>query len=874
MLKNYLQITPRYLKNQGKRTLMTIIGIVLSTALIAGVGTLGLSMWHKMYEETVAREGAYEAEITFDSKENAEKIKNYVSISKTGTVAVLGTGGKNLIDSRKNILTEAKEFDPSGYKLRAYDENALEMWPISLSKGRLPKSSDEIIIGDETLPYLREKINIGDKISFDISSNEDNGKVIKSKKYTIVGFLDSNLNFSRRMEGITYYDSNSDVNNANYIAYVNFKDDSNVHKAVKKLLNDLGGTNQNTFKVSYNEQVLRFLLQSNNNGYNTALISGIVFLGIIVVLAMSAVIYNIFNIAILERISQYGLIRCLGATKEQIRKLVVKEAFILSAIGIPIGIITGTFAIKMVMSLLNIIVPDLPYGNLKLIISPYIIIISAVLSLISIYISAFGPARRTSKISPLDAIRNTGSLKKEKFKNLSSGKLMKKFFGAEGWIARKNLGRNRKRFVITVFSMVISIVLLIVFDSVIDLTYKTGANDSNNEFFQFQISHKDNRGDVKLSDEDYKTLSSFKEVDIIYKYYYRYFDSKQNDSIGDEVIVSDDLINPKLKDFNKKWYDSRQVYGRYVDFNRSQIVGLSNENLSVLKKYLIQGEINPDKMNDGKGVVIVNTGESYNVQTNQHAIMDKLNVKVGDKIRLKISKNNDINKGNLMDEYKEYTVYGILKQGIWGQKFNLDGGINVFATEETYRELTSKDRNPDYLVIKLKDNANSAPVRNYLNTMIKNYPNFLFRDRVQEMKENKEYNIALSILIYGFVIVIAAISSVNIFNTISTNIILRTRELSILKAVGMAKQEVNKLIKLECIFYSAAAIVIGDTLGAIGSAMLYKMFYSAVRIEWTIPWGAIIIATVGTIGITMLASYFPLKRINKTVIVEGINNIE
>ncbi|BCZ45383.1 ABC transporter permease [Clostridium gelidum] len=874
MINNYLQITPRYLKNQKKRTLMTIIGIVLSTALIAGVGTLGLSMWHKMYEETMKNSGAYEVIISSDSKENAEKIKKHVSILEAGTVVEFGTGGKNLVDSEKNILTEAKEFDPSGYKLCAYDEKALEMWPISLAEGRLPKASDEIIIGDETLPYLKEKINIGDKISIDISSNEDNEKVNKSKNYTVVGFLDSNLNFSRRMEGITYYDSNLTLQNAKYRTYINFKNNNDVHKSAKELLADLGDADQKTFKISYNEQVLRFLLQSNNDGYNVALISGCTFLGIIVVFAMSAVIYNIFNIAILERISQFGLLRCIGATKKQIRKLVFKEATILSVIGIPIGIIVGTFAIKVLYYILAIIVPHVEFGSLTLIISPYIIIISAILSLISIYISAFGPARKASKISPLDAIRNTGSLKKEKFKKLSSGKLVKRYLGAEGWIARKNLGRNRKRFAITVFSMVISIVLLIVFSSIIDLTYKTGANDSDNEFFQFQISHKDNRGDVTLTDDDYKTLSNFKEIDEIYKYYYRYFDVKQSDSIGDEVIVPDSLVSSKLKEFNSDWYNSKQVYEKYTDFDKSQIVGLSNENLSIINKYLLEGEVNPNKMNDEQGVVIVNTGESYNSKTNIHSIMDKLNIKVGDKIRLKIPKNNENNKANSMDEYKEYTVQGILKQGIWGQKFNTDGGINVFTTEDIYRELTRKDRNPDYLAIKLKNNVDSSSVRSYLNTMIKNYPNFLLRDREPEMKSNKEYSIAISIFVYGFVAVIAAISCVNIFNTISTNIILRTRELSILKAIGMTKQEVNKLIKLECIFYAMAAIVIGDTLGTIGSAMLYKMFYSAIKIEWKIPWIAIIIATLGTIGVTMLASYFPLKRISKIVIVEGINNEE
>ncbi|MCI1479215.1 MAG: ABC transporter permease [Clostridium beijerinckii] len=866
MINNYLQITSRYLKSQKKRTTMTVIGIVLSTALIAAVGTLGLSIWSKMYKDTMKKDGAYEVAISYNSKEEAEKIKNHVLVKDGGTIVQLGKGGKSLIDNEKGILTEKKEFDPNGYDICAYDDKALEMWPFTLIDGRMPKSSDEIIIGNETLPYLKEKIKLGDAISIDMLNN-------KSKTYTVVGFMDSNINFSRRMEGITLYDSNLTYENATYKTYVNFKNNSNIHKQTNELLDDLDNVGQNSFKVFYNEDVLRFLLQSNNNGINIALILGCVFLGIIVVVAMSAVIYNIFNIAILERISQFGLLRCIGATDRQIRKLVFKEAAIFSFIGIPLGIIFGTFAIKILIYILAILVPNLPYGNLKLIISPYIIIISVVLSLICIYISAFGPAIKAGKVFPLDAIRNLGSLRSEKFKNISSGKFVRRFLGAEGWMARKNLGRNRKRFVITVGSMVISIVLLIVFNSLIDLTYKTGIDDSDNGTFEFQISHKDNRGDVKLSEDDYKALSGLSGVSEIYSMYYRYFDTKQKDSTGDEAIVSDSIVSPKLKTFDMDWYNSKKISEGYVDFDKSQIVGLSKENLADINKYLLEGEIKPDKMDSEKGVVIVNTGNSYNLKTNKHIITDYLNVKVGDTIRLRIP-NNENNQVNSIDEYKEYKVLGILKQGIWGQKFNCNGGINVYTTEDIYRELTKKDRNPDYLMIKLKDNADLTSVRNFLNSMIKKYPSLLLRDREVEMNELKQYNLVIDIFVYGFFIVIAAISCVNIFNTISANIMLRTRELLILKAIGMTKQESNKLIRLECVFYSIAAIIVGNTLGVLCSFMLYKMLYSAVVIDWNIPWSAVFMASTGTVVVAIIASHFPLKRINKTVIVEGINNVE
>lgn len=176
----------------------------------------------------------------------------------------------------------------------------------------------------------------------------------------------------------------------------------------------------------------------------------------LIIVSTIAVIYNAFNISVIERISQFGLFRSIGATPKQIKNLVYREAFLLTVIAIPLGFGLGVIAMKVVLYIISLIQDDIAlFENMKISISPIVFLVTSVLASITVFLSARGPARRASKVSPLEAIKNTKDVKKEKIKKTGNTRIIRKLFGIEGEIAYKNLNRNKKRFIITVFSMVL-----------------------------------------------------------------------------------------------------------------------------------------------------------------------------------------------------------------------------------------------------------------------------------------------------------------------------------------------------------------------------------------------------------------------------------
>ncbi len=864
-MRSYLGITTRYLKVQRRRTFLTILGIILSAALISGIGTIGMSFLEKMLRDTIDITGDYYAKVTNIGLDKIENIKGHVLVDTICLENYEGFADKKFLGNDKGVTSEFK-----GYNVVGYDKKALSMLPIKIESGRMPENADEIVIGTGTLQFLKSPPNVGEKIELEITPGSigNDGGIIKEgeayiKEYKVVGYLDSWKSYPFRMNAITLCDSESLKIDSHNSIYIKLKNSSKIKQDVSQILLDatISQNGPTAVKVSYNDKVLRLLFQAEDKT-NIALIACLVFLGLIVIISMIAVIYNTFNISIFERVSQFGLLRCVGSTPSQIRCMVFKEATILGGIGIPIGILLGTIAMQVLFSFLSFIAPSLPFGDLKLIISPYIIALSFIMGFIAVYLSAFGPARKAGKISPMEAVKNIGSLKKEKLGKISSARFAQLLFGAEGWMAQKNLGRNRIRLVITVLSMIISIVLFIVFSSFIDLAYKTGLNDTDNEMVNFTIQNKiDLYGDVTITPEEIKELASLPEVKTLFTYYKQFYKSG-----GEVILLPKDKVSSKLKDFADSWYGQHLFEGEYIKFDKSHVIALGDNVTTILEKYLEQGDININTMNKENGVIVVETGEVYNTETKSKMVLKTSNLRPGDMIKIKVP-------GTATDDsngFREFKVMAVLKQGIWGEKFNENGGINIYTTEKIYKDLTSKNKQPHMILIEVKSGQDTKLLKERLQDYVQRYPDMLSNDYDEQMKEYFQSNIIISIFVYGFFCIIALIGCVNIINTISTNIILRTRELSILKAIGMTQNGIKKLICLESILYGVIACILGTVIGCVLSFTLYKLFYGAIAIEWNMPWKYMAIGIVGTMLVTLLAGYIPLKRINNAIIVENI----
>jgi len=609
------------------------------------------------------------------------------------------------------------------------------------------------------------------------------------------------------------------------------------------------------YNIEYNEQLLRLYAKSLDKSINEGLTALVAFIVGLIIISTIAVIYNIFNISVLERVSQFGILRCTGAAPNQIKKLVLKEALILSFIGIPLGLASGVLAMKIVIGVVKVLLKD----EIKVVISPIVFIISAVIGLITIYLSAIGPAQKASKVSPLEAVRNTGSLKKEKFKKRKRFRTINKVFGIEGEIAYKNLKRNRKKFRITVFSLTISIVLYIVFGSFASFVFKTGAvKEKDMKDFMLWKRGGSNTG-ISLS--IYNEITNFKDVEKVYKVMYD----------GRPILIPREKVNPKLFELRPSFKE--RIKDEQLVLSSNGIISYGDNILPELKKYLREGTIDKEKLNNENGVILIKTNSLYNEETKKSSVFDIADYKVGDEIKIidkkKLKDIEDIDESNI----KRVKVIGILDKGILDNEYNYSPTMTLITSEEVYKNITGNN-DIRRMFIQLKENSNKDNLSEYLKVLNKKDPGYQYFDFQEESKRNRDKAIAINIFLYGFVSVITLIGCLNIINTISTNLLLRKRELAMIRAVGMDRGKMSKMICIEGIYYGVIASIYGGIIGTVLSYELFKIMQNLRDFQWAFPIKEILTAVIGAIIISLISTYIPLRKINKENVIENIRGKE
>lgn len=867
-MKNYLNITSKYLKTQKKRSVLTVMGIVLSVALLTGIGTLFTSMWGATVEEAVRQNGDFYAQISNVPAAKVDALIHNVQTANSGLSSDLG-----FAPFAKNEGNEKQP--PSRYfVVKALDTSAQVMLPYTLMEGRMPSSADEIVLDYWATQYFKADFRLGEQLSLELGerTNPDGSAIAEavgtegegfharqSRLFTVVGFLKPSYIINRNFAtALTYIDLNNLEPSGRYTTYLKLDSVRNVHERIRAIAESAGLDTKEKGKnrILYNEKVLRLFAQSLNDRLNDSMMMVLLVIVSLVILSTIAVIYNAFNISVIERVSQFGLLRCVGATPRQIKRIVFKEAFTLGAIGIPIGVIGGTVAMKVVFEIIERISSARLFGELKMIVNPYILLISILLGAVTIAISAMLPARKAAKISPMEAVRGTGILKKEKYRRTDRLRIVYKLLGAEGWIAWKNLGRNRRRFYITVFSMVISIVLFIVFNSLVNDAFASGFVDTTN-VPNYTIWKMNSSEPMELSDAQYRALRQTEGVEYVLKY------GTENAVVElDENKINEDAfeylnLSPK-----------KDGKGNVI-LRSGLLVCYGDDALWTHKKNIESGAYDVEAMNRQDGVIIVQSALMYDSANKRSVITDIAHLKPGDLLTITTGSMEENNK-----KTKQVKVLSVLKQGFLNETRVKGDGIYVIATEKLYHELMANAPYPQTIMVNLLPNADRTQVKAFLNDFMALNPDCNLSDLDQAAKDYNQGWMVLSIFLYGFVAVITLIGSLNIINTVSTNIILRTKELSVMRAIGMSEKGMKKLVSLESILHGAAAALFGSVVGTLLSYLIHGSISGAREFPWTFPGTQIAIAVAGAALIAVISGYVPLKRINNGVIIEGIRGEE
>ena len=476
----FVTITNRTMKQNKARTIVTIIGVILATAMISAVVTLGISLQRYMYDYAVETDGNWHVVAKGLSEERVkefqenEEVKDFSVISEIGYAKI----GENDEDLFGQYLY-----------LQSIDEKAAEMLSLKLTQGRLPENENEIII-QGGLQQNDNEIRIGDTISFPVGDRKDeegnsllyNAPVQydeevkltetfqkrEDRQFTVVGFLEHWGNTQRSGAGLDAFIGKGPESQSINHLYMELYHPSDTFDFIEKYKDD-------TF-MQENTSVLKWMGISGNDTFQGMLIGMLTILIVIIGIGAVSLIYNAFSISLRERTTQFGLLSSIGATKRQLRRSMWQEALVVGAIGIPIGILSGIGGIGVTLHFIGESMARYIHGTedgkITLETSPGAILLSALIAFLIICISVWIPAARIKKITPLEAIRANKDVC-IRSKEVKSPKIIQKLFGLEGMLANKNYKRDRKKYRATVFSLTVSIVLFTaatLFSNYMDMT--------------------------------------------------------------------------------------------------------------------------------------------------------------------------------------------------------------------------------------------------------------------------------------------------------------------------------------------------------------------------------------------------------------------
>lgn len=862
----YYSLTLRYLKQNKKRTIVTIIGIILSTALICGIGNMVESFIDYQIRETIADKGDYHAMFHNVKKDDLNIITNSAGLSKSFVADSLGYSKLN---NEKKNLVEVKE----------YDKNTFESYQVKLKEGKLPKNNNEIVLSESAIPLINKKVgdnitlDIGKRISADGKNLEDpivwdHETIVKkkTKDFKIVGIMKKPKNDIGNdvVSSITYLDINSksknDILKVGILAN-NPKEIYEISESIAKNLvlkeeevesNSLDEKNNDNSvhykNLSFNEPLLRLKGASAYANIDKTVSIAIFIVIALVVICTIATVYNSFSISISERRKQFGILNSIGATKNQVMKLVFIEAIIVSLIGIPVGLIIGTFAIDLVLKLIQALFNNSQIGNmnLRLVYNSYVIVVSAVIVLFTIFVSAVFPAIKSAKTSPLECIKNSSNLKLGKVKN---SKLIKLLFKTEGVIAYKNLRRNKKKFRITLFSLIISVVIFISFSGFLTLFEKaneinTGKMTHDIRLWKSGIKEKNN------IIEDLNKINGIKKTIVAMTY-------------GVGINVNENNINKKYKKIIDNFYTKKSKNNEVVyDFDMEKNNGfqfIADKDIKTIK--LKDGSFDKETAIKENGIIL--RDKSYYREAGKAYYVSLTNYKVGDTIDV-YTMHRDENDKKIIEPIKLKVLATTEDLPIGMKDYNYMG-IDFITYNEVGTKLGYEINDSNiYIYSDKKENTRKA-----VNDIGKKYSYNVY-DEVEESLKTEQSIKIIKTFVYGFIFIISLVSIINIVNTISTNINLRKREFAIIKSIGTTPSGFNRIIYFESLLYGVLALVYGVPIAIAIDIIMNKTIGDVVEFGMILPWKAVLVCVLGTFAVTFIASYIPMKKLNKESIIENI----
>lgn len=850
------------LKRNRTRTFVTIIGVTLSAALITAVTTFGVSLLQYMTNGAIQKYGNWHIAFTdVDSAFVQERINDKeVSDSNTAIFENIGYAP----------LEGAKNPDKPYLFIAGFSKDTFTSLPIKLVSGRLPENSSEVLVPAHVTANGGVNISVGDTIDLTVGTRQAGSEILNQhdpfrqteetlcqmteKTYTVVGICQRPTFEERSAPGytlITMVDGEKEADS--FSLFIILKNPYQLHDYAE----DIG----QGLDFFLNDEVLRFMGLSNDTLFNTLLCAvG----GVVVAIIMTGsvfLIYNAFSISLNERIQQIGILSSVGATAKQLRNSVLFEGLCIGAIGIPIGVLVGLGGMGIVISVVSEKFSDILYSgvSLSLTISFPAILIAVVVSLATILISAYMPAKKVAEMPVLACIRQTNEIKVEA-RNVKISKFAQRICGFEGTLALKNFKRNKKRYRSIVLSLVLSVVLFIATSSFV--LYLQQASEQAIVYTTYDIGF----GTLEMEDSQMLELyDRMKQVAGVYESNYQvcmdYSCTVQADQLSDDY-----------------W----QTVGGYASGKKVNLtMGVQflddNTYLGIVKSLGL-----PIEEYEGENAKLISCAKMYLSDNRLHEVNEFADLFATPTVNIDILPKTISGEATEQGHPVSVTFVETVLPDIppmtagtyeecpyyfqilvpWSLKEEL-------APTESLEEVKSKG-----MTFRSQTPAQSTAEMNTIVEEASVSVPYTLMNMQRAFEESRNYIFIANVFAYTFIVMISLIAVANVFNTISTNIKLRRRELAMLRSVGMSEKDFNKMMCFECAFYGMQALLVGLPLSLLLSWLIYKGMFigGAEGIVFTIPWASIGISVCSVLLVIFVTMMYAVSKMKKENIIDALRD--
>jgi putative ABC transport system permease protein len=829
-MKHYLGFSLRNLKRRKLLTFLTLIAIILSVGLISVLGILSHALTASQIAQAEALSGRYHVMYKGLTEETVDKLKTDQRIEQFGTSKPVGHAAL----PNENFSVTLEETDPV----------AFELLSLNLLQGRYPLKPNELVLDEQTLALLGIPFAEGTPVELNMELsrlNAEDGSFssIGADQHTFVltGVMKNHPaavsgRYGLGFTGAGTFPQLGDL----FSAFVRFKTGIHPVEASRALYKQLG---LKDWQLAENNWLLAALGSYDEEGDGEGAAGGLTrssqLVGALVLLAAGLVIYNIFQVSVVQRTREFGMLRAVGATPTQVRRLVLNEALLLCLIGIPLGLITGTLASSSVVGQVSTILsPDVlgvdSAEQAAQVVQQHIgipwlwLLTAAGIGLAATLLAAMLPARLASRVPPVTAISGLSAAGASRFRRRKSSRADRHFL----WqLAKLNLSRSRGRTAVTVISLTMAIITYVTLQSFVQsLNPMEMLADSMDSAYSLS-------GQVGIPDADIAHVRSLPGVSHV--------------RTAVEIPEPYDVEAHKAAGLTTK--EESQAY---TITHTQEVLGYDDGTLETILGALGKNAPTLAEMKE-KPLALV-----WNKEVNQRFSADWQPPAPGSKL---VFLGQDITVAGAVDNiaiHRPYTPLGL-----------------TLLMHESQARLLAPEKTVKFADLFLKPNITEEEqnqLKLTLEAIQQKTPNCTLTSLEQTKAELIESLSAIRKLGFGLISLISIIGALNIMNTTITSLHTRRAELGTGRAIGMSMQQMNRLILLESLHYGLRALVLGLPIGILLSALTMSMTRGLD--SWQPPVMPVLSATLAAVALCLAAAVPPLAAMRRMTIVESISRVD